>query len=132
MSRNAVAGILIGCAALTLGACTTGSGPVAEEPLAGPLASVSGHELPSLAAPERALAAAAEQQVLASPEAGKPVEWQSATGADRRGSVVAGPLVERNGVACRPFTHTIYVGGVPQTSRRAACRHGDGRWKVAG
>src|SRR5215213_4990523 len=45
MSCNAVAGILIGCAALTLGACTTGSGPVAEEPLAGPLASVSGHEL---------------------------------------------------------------------------------------
>jgi surface antigen len=132
MSRNAVAAILIGCAALDLGACTTGSGPVSEEPLAGPLASASGEELPSLGAPERALAAAAEQQVLASPEAGKPVEWQSATGADRRGSVVAGPLVERNGVACRPFTHTIYVGGVPQTSRRAACRQEDGRWKVAG
>jgi surface antigen len=132
MSRNAVAAILLGCVALDLGACTTGSGSVAEEPLAGPLASAPAHGPPSLAAPERALAAAAEQEVLASPESGKPVEWRSAMGADERGSVVAGPVVERNGVACRPFTHTIYVGGVPQTSRRAACRGEGGRWKVAG
>jgi surface antigen len=125
---NVAACAILGCAALTVAACTTGSG---SGPPSEPLAGASGTGLSRLAGADGAIAAAAEQQVLASEESGKPVEWRSTTNADRHGSVVAGPLATRNGLACRPFTHTIYIGGVPQTARRAACRQPDGRWRVA-
>ena len=125
---NVFACAILVCAALTVAACTTGSG---SGPPSEPLAGASGPGLPRLDAADRAVAAAAEQQVLAAEDSGKAVEWRSAANADRHGSVVAGPLATREGRACRPFTHTIYVGGVPQTARRAACRQPDGSWRVS-
>ena len=70
---------------------------------------------------------AAQVQALEGGPSGAPVAWRNPdTG--RYGSVVPGTAYQREGINCRPYTHTIYIDGQPQTARGAACRNPDGSW----
>jgi surface antigen len=37
-----------------------------------------------------------------------------------------------NEIACRDYTHTIYVDDQPAVTRGTACRQTDGTWKAIG
>ena len=71
---------------------------------------------------------AAQMQALESGRSGAPVAWRNPD-SGRYGSVVPGAAYQSNGVQCRPYTHTIYIDGRPQTARGAACRNPDGTWQ---
>ena len=58
---------------------------------------------------------------------GAPVSWRNPD-SGRYGTVVPGPYYEARGRRCRSYTHTIYIGGKPQTARGTACRNPDGTW----
>lgn len=70
---------------------------------------------------------AAQMQALETGPSGAPVAWRNPD-SGRYGSVVPGPAYEQAGLQCRQYTHTIYVGGQPQTARGSACRNPDGTW----
>ena len=72
-------------------------------------------------------AVVAELQALETGPSGAPVAWRNPdTG--RYGNVVPGPVYQENGVACREYTHTVYVEGSAQTEHGTACRRPDGTW----
>jgi surface antigen len=70
---------------------------------------------------------AAQMQALESGPSGAPVAWRNPD-SGRYGSVVPGPAYDSHGTKCRPYTHTIYIDGRPQTARGSACRNPDGTW----
>ena len=70
---------------------------------------------------------AAQVQALESGPSGAPVAWRNPD-SGRYGSVVPGAADQANGMNCRPYTHTIYIDGRPQTTRGTACRNPDGTW----
>jgi surface antigen len=70
---------------------------------------------------------AAQMQALEAGPSGAPVAWRNPD-SGRYGSVVPGPAYDQAGVKCRPYTHTIYINGQPQTARGEACRNPDGTW----
>jgi len=72
---------------------------------------------------------AAQVQALESGRSGAAVAWRNPD-SGRYGSIVPGPAYQSHGLQCRPYTHTIYVGGQPQTARVTACRGPDGTWKT--
>ena len=76
---------------------------------------------------DRARAYAAQMEALESGPSGAPVAWRNPD-SGRYGSVVPSAAYESNGMNCRPYTHTIYIDGRPQTSRGIACRNPDGTW----
>src|SRR5215208_7093691 len=63
---------------------------------------------------------AAQVQALESGPSGAPVAWRNPD-SGRYGSVVPGSAYDSNGMNCRPYTHTIYIDGRPQTTRGTAC-----------
>jgi surface antigen len=71
---------------------------------------------------------AAQIQALESGPSGAPVAWRNPD-SGRYGSVVPGSAYDSNGMNCRPYTHTIYIDGRPQTTRGTACRNPDGTWQ---
>jgi surface antigen len=76
-------------------------------------------------------ASVAELQALETGPSGAPVAWRNPeTG--RYGNVVPGPVYQENGVACREYTHTVYVEGNAQTEHGTACRKSDGTWAIVG
>lgn len=70
---------------------------------------------------------AAQMEALDEGAAGAPVSWRNPD-SGRYGTVVPGPYYETQGRRCRSYTHTIYIGGQPQTARGTACRNPDGTW----
>jgi surface antigen len=76
---------------------------------------------------DRRRAYAAQIDALDEGKAGAPVSWRNPD-SGRYGTVVPGPYYEANGRRCRSYTHTIYIGGQPQTARGTACRNPDGTW----
>ena len=80
---------------------------------------------------DRQLAAAAEYRALEYGQAGQATAWDNPA-SQHRGQIVPGKPYQQAGTFCRPFTHTIYVGGQPQTARGTACRQPDGTWKAVG
>jgi surface antigen len=76
---------------------------------------------------DRRRASVAELQALETGPSGAPVAWRNPeTG--RYGNVVPGPVYQQNGVACREYTHTLYLDGSLQTQHGTACRRTDGTW----
>jgi surface antigen len=71
--------------------------------------------------------AALDDQALETGPSGAPVAWRNPE-SGRYGNVVPGPVYQENGVACREYTHTVYVDGNPQTEHGTACRRSDGTW----
>lgn len=80
---------------------------------------------------DRQLAAAAEYRALEYGQAGQATPWNNPN-TQHRGQIVPGKPYQQAGTYCRPFTHTIYVSGQPQTARGTACRQPDGTWKTVG
>jgi len=70
---------------------------------------------------------AAQVDALERGPSGAPVSWRNPD-SGRYGSVVPGPAYQNAGRNCRSYTHTIYIGGQPETSRGTACRNPDGTW----
>jgi surface antigen len=132
--------VLAALLALTLASCAADSGPqhtgttAYTAPAANKVASagVLGNGLgANLDERERQRAFAAEMQALEQGEPGEPVGWKG-TAAGRYGTVVPGGYYETRGVRCRDYSHTIYVGGRPETARATACRNPDGTWSPVG
>lgn len=73
------------------------------------------------------LAAAAEYQALEYGHSGTPVPWDNPN-SQHRGQIVPGKPYQQGNTHCRPYTHTIYISGQPQTVRVTACRNPDGTW----
>jgi surface antigen len=80
---------------------------------------------------DRQLAAAAEYQALEYGQPGAPTPWNNPEN-QHRGQIVPGKPYQQGPQHCRPYTHTIYIGGQPQTARGTACRAPDGTWKTVG
>ena len=84
-----------------------------------------------LDARDRQLASAAEYQALEYGQAGQATPWNNPNN-QHRGQIVPGKPYQQGSSFCRPYTHTIYVSGQPQTARGTACRGADGTWKTVG
>ena len=80
---------------------------------------------------DRRIAAAAEYQALEYGQPGQPTPWDNPQ-TQHRGQIVPGKPYQQGSQYCRPYTHTIYVGGQPQTARGTACRQSDGTWQTIG
>jgi surface antigen len=80
---------------------------------------------------DRRIAAAAEYQALEYGQPGQPTPWDNPQ-TQHRGQIVPGKPYQQGSQHCRPFTHTIYIGGQPQTARGTACRQPDGTWQTVG
>ena len=80
---------------------------------------------------DRQLAAAAEYQALEYGQPGQPTPWDNPQ-TQHRGQIVPGKPYQQAGQHCRTYTHTIYIGGEPQTARGTACRQPDGTWQTVG
>jgi surface antigen len=80
---------------------------------------------------DRQLAEAAQYRALEQGQPGQPVPWNNPNN-QHYGQVVPGKYYQQGGQYCRPYTHTIYVSGQPQTARGTACRSGDGTWHPVG
>jgi surface antigen len=78
---------------------------------------------------DRQLAAAAEYRALEYGQAGQVTPWNNPNN-QHRGQIVPGKPYQQGSSYCRPYTHTIYVSGQPQTARGTACRAPDGTWKT--
>jgi len=127
-SAGAMAGALTGGALGTLlGGRGTGSriaGAAIGATAGGLIGSAIGASLDER---DRQAAYAAEMQALESGAPGAPVGWRSDHTA-YYGTIVPGPYYQREGLRCREFSHTIYVGGRPEIARSTACRNPDGTW----
>jgi surface antigen len=80
---------------------------------------------------DRRMAAAAEYQALEYGQAGAATPWNNPQ-SQHRGQIVPGKPYPQGEQFCRPYTHTIYIGGQPQTARGTACRGPDGTWRTVG
>lgn len=80
---------------------------------------------------DRRIAAAAEFQALEYGQPGQPTPWNNPQ-TQHRGQIVPGKPYQQGSQHCRPYTHTIYIGGEPQTARGTACRQPDGTWQAVG
>jgi len=78
---------------------------------------------------DRQMAAAAEYQALEYGQPGAATSWNNPEN-QHRGQIVPGKPYNQGSTFCRPYTHTIYIGGQPQTARGTACRGPDGTWKT--
>jgi surface antigen len=81
----------------------------------------------SLDEQDRRRAYAAEENALENGRSGVATSWRNPD-SGHYGAVVPGPAYVDNGRHCRSYTHTIYIGGQPQTARGVACRNPDGTW----
>jgi surface antigen len=80
---------------------------------------------------DRRIAAAAEYQALEYGQPGQPTPWDNPQ-TQHRGQIVPGKPYQQGSQHCRSYTHTIYIGGEPQTARGTACRQPDGTWQTVG
>lgn len=80
---------------------------------------------------DREMAAAAEFRALEYGQPGVPTTWDNPN-SQYRGQIVPGRPYQQGGSHCRPYTHTIYISGQPQTVRGTACRNPDGTWQTVG
>ena len=80
---------------------------------------------------DREIAAAAQYRALETGQPGVATAWNNPAN-QHHGQIVPGQPYQRGSSFCRPYTHTIYVSGQPQTARGTACRGPDGTWKTVG
>ena len=78
---------------------------------------------------DRRMAAAAEYRALEYGQSDAPTPWNN-PGTRHRGQIVPGKYYSQGGQFCRPYTHTVYIGGEPQTLSGTACRQADGTWRT--
>ncbi len=124
---GAVAGGLIGNA-IGAGAGNRAAGTIIGAAVGGLLGNHIGAALDD---EDRRRANAAQMRALESGPSGAPVPWRNPD-SGHYGNIVPGPSYQVNGVPCRQFTETIYIGGKPQVERGTACRNPDGTWTAVG
>ena len=77
---------------------------------------------------DRRNAQEAELAALERGQSGQATPWRNPD-SGHYGMVVPGKPYKRAAQDCRDYTHTIYIGGQPQTMRGTACRNPDGTWQ---
>ena len=82
-------------------------------------------------AQDQQLAADAQHQALEFGQAGQVTSWTNPSN-QHNGQFVPGTPYKQGNSFCRPFTHTFFVNGQPQTTNGTACRQPDGRWNTVG
>ena len=80
---------------------------------------------------DRRRASEAEYRALEYGQSGQPTSWRNPD-SGHYGNVTAGKPYKTNNSHCREYTHTIYIGGKPETMRGTACRQSDGTWRNVG
>ena len=80
---------------------------------------------------DRRAAMEAEYRALETGRAGTATPWRNPN-SGHYGSVVPGQPYKLAGADCRPYTHTIYMNGRPETLTGRACRKPDGTWGKVG
>ena len=85
----------------------------------------------SLDEEDRRIAATAEYQALEYGQPGAVTPWDNPQ-TQHPGQIVPGKPYQQGSQFCRPYTHTIYGEGEPQTARGTACRQPDGTWQAVG
>jgi surface antigen len=85
----------------------------------------------SLDEQDRRIAATAEYRALEYGQAGAAMPWDNPQ-TQHHGQIVPGKPYQQGNQFCRPYTHTIYIDGQPQTARGTACRNPDGSWQAVG
>jgi surface antigen len=80
---------------------------------------------------DRRMAAAAEYRALEYGQTGSATPWNNPA-TRHRGQIVPGQYYSEGGRFCRPYTHTIYIDGAPETARGTACREQNGTWRSVG
>lgn len=63
-------------------------------------------------------------------QTGRQMNWNNPQSGNY-GSVTPGPAYSNYGSECRQYSHTVYIGGRPETVYGTACRQPDGSWRVA-
>jgi surface antigen len=76
---------------------------------------------------DRMRAYEAQMHALDNGSAGAPVSWRNDE-SGRHGTVVPGPIYQRNSRDCRQYTHTVFIEEKPQVARGTACRSLEGAW----
>jgi surface antigen len=126
MVVGAVAGGLLGN---TVG---KGSGRVVATAVGAVVGGVVGSEIGrSMDQQDRMLAEQAEYAALERGRSGQATPWRNPDNG-RYGEVVPGAPYRRGYADCRDYTHTVFIGGRPQTMRGTACRNPDGTWRNVG
>jgi surface antigen len=109
-----------------------GSGRIVGPAIGAVVGGIIGNEIGrSLDERDRQMAAAAEYRALEYGQPGAPTAWDNPQ-THNRGQIVPGRPYQQGGRHCRPYTHTIYIAGQPQTARGTACRAPDGTWQTVG
>ena len=83
-----------------------------------------------LEATDRQRAASAEYRALEYGRSGTAIAWKS-TKTPTSGAIVPGKPYKQGSVFCRTYTHTLHLGGPPETLHGTACRQADGTWHAA-
>lgn len=76
---------------------------------------------------DRKRALEAEYRALEYSTSGEPVNWENGWSGNR-GVVVAAQPYRVGAQDCRPYSHTVNIGGKAETARGTACRNADGSW----
>jgi surface antigen len=93
---------------------------------------ISGHQIGrGLDEADRRAAMAAEYRALEYGKAGAATPWRNPSNGNHGSVVVQSPYVSGN-QHCRGYSHTVYIGGQPQTMNGKACRRPDGTWGNVG
>lgn len=114
-----------------LGAAVAGGGTgdrLAGAAIGGLLGGLVGNRIgAALDEDDKRRAYAAQVDALERGQSGVATSWKNPD-SGHYGAVVPGPAYASSGRNCRSYTHTIYIGGRPETARGTACRNPDGTW----
>ncbi len=129
-NRNTQGGTVVGAVAggLLGSQVGKGSGRVAGAAVGAFLGGVVGHEIGRrMDEVDRRAAMEAEYRALETGKAGSATPWRNPS-SGHYGTVVPGQPYMASNQHCRPYTHTIYINGRPETLTGRACRRPDGSW----
>ncbi|MCB1548567.1 MAG: glycine zipper 2TM domain-containing protein [Hyphomicrobiaceae bacterium] len=106
-----------------------GKGRIATTMIGAVVGGIVGSEIGrSLDREDRIAAQRAEYEALERGRSGVGTPWRNPD-SGRYGEVVPGDPFRRGEEDCRPYRHTIYVDGRPETMKGVACRNPDGSWR---
>lgn len=128
--RRADTGTIVGVVAGGLLGSTIGKGKgrIAGAAVGAFLGGVVGNEIGRrMDEADRRAAMEAEYRALETGRTGTATPWRNPNSGNY-GTVVPGQPYKIAGADCRPYTHTIYINGRPETLTGKACRKPDGSW----
>ena len=128
--RRAESGTLVGAVAggLLGSQVGKGKGQIAGAVAGAFLGGVVGNEIGRrMDEADRRAAMEAEYRALETGRTGASTPWRNPN-SGHYGTVVPGQPYKLAGADCRPYTHTIYMDGRPETLTGRACRKPDGTW----